>query len=58
VLTFPGYCVVERKLGPVRVANPKVLPQVLVSRGKAVLGGADIGLIRRQLEERCRNVEY
>ena len=58
VLTFPGYCVIERKLGPVRVANPKVLPQVLVSRGKAVLPDADIDLIRRQLEERCRNVEY
>jgi hypothetical protein len=58
VLTLPGYCVIERKLGPVRVANPKVLSQVLVSRGKAVLSDADIDLIRRQLEESCRNVEY
>jgi hypothetical protein len=58
VLTFPGYCVIERKLGLVRVANPKVLPQVLIGRGKAVLGDADIDLIRRQLEERCRNGEY
>jgi hypothetical protein len=58
VLTFPGYCVIERKLGPVRVANPKALPQVLISRGKAVLGKHDADLIRRQIEEKCRDVEY
>lgn len=58
VLTIPGYCVTERKLGPVRVVNPKVLPQVLVGRGKQELGGVAIDLVRRQLEEKCRNVEY
>lgn len=58
VLAFPGYCVIERKLGPVRVTNPKMLPQVLISRRKALLRAADIDLIRRQLDERCRNVEY
>lgn len=58
VLTFPGYCVMEKKLGPVRMANPKVLPQVLTGRGKANLSKEAIDLARRQLEERCRNVEY
>jgi hypothetical protein len=58
VLTFPGYCVIERKLGPVRVVNPKHLGQVLISRGRAVLNSDDIDLVRRQLEQRCRNVEY
>ena len=58
VLTFPGYCVIERKLGPVRVVNPKVLPQVLTGRGKEILGKEAIDLVRRQLEEKCRNVEY
>lgn len=58
VLTFPGYCVIERKLGPVRVVNPKVLPQVLAGRGKEILGKEVIDLVRRQLEAKCRNVEY
>lgn len=58
VLTFPGYLVIERKLGPVRLANPKVLPQVLISQGKSVLRQEDIDLIRRQIAERCRDVEY
>lgn len=58
VLTFLGYWVIERKLGPVRLANPKVLPQVLTSRGKGILNRDDIDLIRRQLEARCRDVGY
>lgn len=58
VLTFPGYCVIERMLGPVRVANPKVLPAVLTSRGKNLLAQEEIDLIRRQMEEKCRDVEY
>lgn len=58
VLTIPGYFVVERKLGSVRVANPKALPQVLTSRGKSVLSKDDIDFVRRQLESRCRDVEY
>lgn len=58
VLTFPGYWVTEKRLGAVRAVNPKVLPQVLCSRGKNVLRGEDVDLIRRQLEEKCRDVEY
>ena len=58
VVAVPGYYVVEKSLGPVRLANPKVLPQVLISRGKNVLRDEDIDLIRRQLEEKCRDVEF
>jgi hypothetical protein len=58
VLTFPGYSVVEQKPGPVRVASPKTLPDVLMSRGKSVLQEEDIDLIQRLLEDQSRNVEY
>jgi len=58
VLTFPGYWVIERKLGPVRVVNPKALPAVVISRGQNVLCKDEIDLVRRQLEARCRDVEY
>jgi hypothetical protein len=58
VIAIPGYWVIERRLGAVRLANPKVLPQVMASRGKPPVPAADIDLIRRQLEEKCRNVKY
>jgi len=58
VLTFPGYFVIERKLCTVRVVNPKVLAQVFTSLGQNVLNPDDIDLVRRQLEARCRDVEY
>ena len=58
VVAVPGYWVIERKLRPVRVANPKNLPQVLVSRGTSVLAKAEVDWVRRQLEEKCRDVEY
>ncbi len=58
VLTFPGYWVTEKRLGPVRVVNPKVLPQVITGRGKETLSKEAIDLVRGQLEEKCRNVEY
>jgi hypothetical protein len=58
VVAVPGYSVIERRLGPVRLANPKNLPDVLIGFGKAVLSKEEIDLIRRQLEEKCRDVEY
>jgi hypothetical protein len=58
VIAIPGYYVTERHLGPVRVANPKNLPRVLVGKGSVVLAQADIDLVRRQLEAKCRDVEY
>jgi hypothetical protein len=58
VVAIPGYSVIERKLGPVRVANPKNLPIMLKGRGTSVLPPVDIDLLRRQLDEKCRNVEF
>lgn len=58
VLTFPGYHITEEKLGAVRVVYTKGLTGVVTSHGTGVLRAEDIDLIRRQLEERCRNVEY
>ena len=58
VLAFLGYFVTERKLGTVRLANPKNLPLVLAGRGNSVLNVEDLDLIRRQLEAQCRDVEY
>jgi hypothetical protein len=58
VLAVPGYLVTERKLGPVRLANPKSLPDMLTSSRNPVLPPADIDLVRRQLEAKCRDVEY
>ncbi|MGH7967850.1 MAG: nuclease-related domain-containing protein [Limisphaerales bacterium] len=57
VLAIPGYSVVERKLGPIRLANPKNLQAVLTSSRNPVLSQLDIDLIRRQLEAKCRDVE-
>jgi len=58
VLAIPGYCVIEQRLGPVRLTNPKNLKDVLIGRRKTVLREEEIDLIRRQLEEKCRDVEY
>ena len=58
VLAFPGYFVTERKLGAVRLTNPKNLPLVLTGRDNAILNAAEIDLVRRQLEAQCRDVEY
>jgi hypothetical protein len=58
VLAFPGYRVKELKLGAVRAANPKQITEVLTGLRKTPLHSSDIDLIRRQLEEKCRTVEY
>jgi len=58
VVAIPGYMVIENKLGPVRLANPMNLPDVLTSRPKSKLSPTDIDLIRRQLESKCRTFEY
>ena len=58
VLTLPGYYVTEQRLADVRVVYTKGLRDVVVSHGTSVLRPEDIDLIRRQLEEKCRDVEY
>jgi hypothetical protein len=58
VLTAPGYYVNERKLGAVRMVNPAGLPDVFRSRKNMELSPEDVDLIRRQLENKCRDIEY
>ena len=58
VLTFPGWFVVERAPGPVRVLNPKLIPAAIRGRGEAVLTPPQVDLLARQLDQRCRNVEF
>jgi Nuclease-related domain len=58
VVAVPGYYVTEKKLGTIRVANPKNLSLVLTGRGKTVLSDSDLDLVRRQLEAKCRDVRY
>lgn len=57
VLTFPGWYVVERTLGPVRVVNVSLVPALLTARS-GVLTDKQIDICARQLEARCRDVEY
>lgn len=57
VLTFPGWYIVERALGPVRVINAAFLPALLTARS-SVLTAQQIDLVSRQLESRCRDVVY
>jgi nuclease-like protein len=58
VLTAPGYCVVEKRLGAVRMVNPNGLVDVVQSRKDMALSPEDVDLIRRQLETKCRDIEY
>lgn len=57
VLTFPGWFVVERKRGPVRVVPVSFLPHLLAAKAD-VLAPKQIDIFARQLEARCRDVEY
>lgn len=57
ILALPGWMVRERKLGPVRVCNPKLLPAYVEGRGAVTLTAAQVDLIARQLDECCRDVE-
>lgn len=57
VLTFPGWFVAERKRGPVRVVHVSFLPHLLAAKAD-VLAPKQIEIFARQLEARCRDVEY
>jgi hypothetical protein len=58
ILTFPGWMIIRRGAGPVNVLNPKEIPAALLPRGAPVLNPSQIDLIARQLDARCRDVEY
>jgi hypothetical protein len=58
ILTFPGWMIIRRGAGPVNVLNPKEILAALLPRGAPALSGEQIDLIARQLDARCRDVEY
>lgn len=58
ILTFPGWMIIRRGAGPVNVLNPKEILAALLPRGAPALTAEQIDLIARQLDARCRDVEY
>ena len=58
ILTFPGWMVITRARGEVVVLNPKQIPSAVALRGTPVLDDRQIDLIVRQLDARCRDVEF
>lgn len=58
ILTFPGWMVISRARGDVVVLNPKQIPGAVALRGNPVLDEREIDLISRQLDARCRDVEF
>jgi hypothetical protein len=57
ILTLPGWYVIEKKLGTVRVVNPKKLPVMVKGWGKGPLSAEDMDLAVRQLLSVCQDVE-
>jgi len=58
ILTFPGWMIIRRGAGPVNVLNPKEILTALLPHGVPALSPSQIDLIARQLDARCRDVEY
>jgi preprotein translocase subunit YajC len=58
LLTFPGWMIIRRGKGTVVVVNPKELPSAIESRPANTLDSRQIDLIARQLDARCRDVEF
>jgi hypothetical protein len=58
VLALPGWYVEAKARAVLRVVNPSWLPDLLTGGGEMVLNGKQIDLCARQLEQRCRDVEY
>lgn len=57
ILALPGWWVETRVLGPVSVQNAKNLPTNIRGKGVRILDDAQIDLIARQLDVRCRDVK-
>jgi hypothetical protein len=57
IVVIPGWYVVERAIGNVRVANQKWLPSIIAQWRPQPLTPEQIDLICRQLDDRCRDVE-
>lgn len=57
ILVFPGWWVEEHAINTVRVLNPKQIAAV-VNRNTPMLTEEQVELVTKQLETRCRNVEF
>ncbi|MGA3007422.1 MAG: nuclease-related domain-containing protein [Opitutaceae bacterium] len=58
VLTFPGWWVSTTTLRDLKVLNPKQLGATIHSDAPPVLTPKQIDLVTRQLDARCRDVEF
>ncbi|MFA6962927.1 MAG: nuclease-related domain-containing protein [Opitutaceae bacterium] len=58
ILTFPGWMILRRAKGAVTVLNPREIPSAVALRGAPVLTADQIDLVARQLDARCRDVEF
>jgi len=58
ILTFPGWMILRRGKGAVAVLNPREIPAAVALRGAPALDSDQIDLVARQLEARCRDVEF
>ncbi len=58
VLALPGWTVEAQAKASLRVVNPSWLPDLLTGGGAVVLSANQIEACARQLEQRCRNVDY
>ena len=58
VLALPGWSVEAPARAALRVVNPSWLPDVLAANGVTMLSAKQIELCARQVEQRCRDVEY
>jgi hypothetical protein len=57
ILTFPGWWVEEHAVGPIRVTSPKQIAAIVLRNGP-LLTEEQIDLVSKQLETRCRDVEF
>lgn len=58
LLAFPGWKIIRRGTGAVVVLNPKELPAAIESHFAPAFDPQQIDLIARQLDARCRDVEF
>lgn len=57
VLVFPGWWVEEHAVSTVRVANPKQIAAIVLRNGP-LLTEEQVESLAKQVESRCRNVEF
>lgn len=58
ILTFPGWTVIQQAAGAVEVLAPRQIPAAVATEHPAVLAADQIELLAKQLETRCRDVEF